>query len=348
MSSVPKPITVSAIIPTFNRRDYVRRAIDSILAQTVPVDEIIIVDDEKSTDKIAEAVQKWYGARVRVVSKQEGGLSGARRRGIQEARGEWIAFLDSDDDWPPARNEQFLNAAAAVSTDVAWIFGNTRVITDGGKSTTFYEEFGLSVHEWPHVFADAFTVQFPFQYGVLSSSFIRRSVLLECECFKERLQHSEDVYAGFQVACRYRFAAIPSIVGSYYRTSDLMANSALIKGLWGPDYYRARLLAFAGVIESGRRTPWNSLYAAEVRGFCKSLAKKGSVPRRLVLQQFRYGGVSLKGILFLVAGMFGRYAIQAWTALADFRAEQGGNDKIGPRKNGDGFQAYCNSVYERN
>ena len=131
------PMTVSAVIPTFNRREYVRRAIDSILAQSVPVDEIIVVDDECSTDNIAEALETWYGSRVRVVVKQNGGLSGARRRGIQEARGEWIAFLDSDDDWPPERNREFLEAAAMVPDRVAWIFGNTRVIRDEGKSTTF-------------------------------------------------------------------------------------------------------------------------------------------------------------------------------------------------------------------
>jgi glycosyltransferase involved in cell wall biosynthesis len=342
------PMTVSAVIPTFNRRDYVRRAIDSILAQTVPVNEIIVVDDEFSTDNIAEALETWYGSRVRVVVKQNGGLSGARRRGIQEARGEWIAFLDSDDDWPPERNREFLEAAAVVPDRVAWIFGNTRVIRDEGKSTTFFEEFGLSIKQSPHIFEDSFTVQFPFQFGVLSSSLIRRKILLELECFKERLQHSEDVLAGFKVACRYGFAAIPSIVGSYYRTSDLAANSALLKGLWGPDYFRARLLAFASVIESGRRRPWNMLYAEEVRGFCKSLAREGRVPRRLAWQQFRFGGVSAKGIAFLLAAMLGRKAIQAWSAVAQARINYSNSASIKQANKDAGFQAYVQSVFDKN
>jgi glycosyltransferase involved in cell wall biosynthesis len=340
------PIRVSAVIPTLNRRDYVARAIDSILAQSVPVDEIIVVDDEHSTDQISEFLESCYGSRVRVVPKQGGGLSGARRRGIQEARGEWIAFLDSDDDWPQDRNKEFLEAAALVPSDVAWIFGNTRVIRDGGHSTTFYEEFGLAIHQSPHVFADPFSVQFPFQFGVLSSSFIRRDVLLELDCFKEPLQHSEDVLAGFQVACRYRFAALPSVVGSYFRTSDLAENSALLKGLWGPDYFRARLLAFAAAVESGRKTPWNMLYAAEVRGFCKMQARQGRVPRKLAAQQFRYGGVSAKGIVFLCAAMLGRKGIQAWNAMGEIRRNRFFPEKVSPNRK-TGFQAYAESAFEK-
>src|SRR5690242_14707760 len=170
-----KPMTVSALIPTLNRRKYVRRAIDSILAQTAPVSEIIVVDDEHSTDNIAEAIADWYGSKVRVILGQSGGLSGARRRALEEASGDWIAFLDSDDDWPASRNKEFLDAAASVPSDVAWLFGDTQIITDLGKGATFFQEFGLHIPESPHIFADSLAVQYPFQFGVLSSSFIRRT-----------------------------------------------------------------------------------------------------------------------------------------------------------------------------
>lgn len=336
--------SVSALIPTFNRRQYVRRAIDSILAQSVPVDEIIVVDDQYSTDNIAEALQCWYGSRVRVILGQGGGLSGARWRGIQEARGEWIAFLDSDDDWPPERNEQFLQAATRIPDDVAWIFGNTKVIRDGGESTTFFEEFGLVVNEWPHVFEDSLSVQFPFQFGVLSSSFIRRRVLSEFDCFKESLQHSEDVLAGFQVASRYRFAAIPSIVGSYFRTSDLIQNSALLKGMWGPDYSRARMLAFATTIKAGKKKPWHLLYASEVRGLCQALLRTDKpVPRRLAIEQFRFGGFSCKGLAFACAVLTGRMGIQIWNRLNQVRKKLWGNREPKSNMKQNGFSAYVQS-----
>jgi glycosyltransferase involved in cell wall biosynthesis len=333
---------VSAIIPTFNRRNYIRRAIDSVLAQTTPVDEIIVVDDG-STDGTAEALETWYGSRVRVVRQENSGVSGARRLGIQEACGEWIAFLDSDDEWTPERNEKLLAAAAVVPRDVAWIFGNLRIVTDEGDSTTLFEKYGLSLAECPDVFSDPLSVQYPFQFGLLQGSFIRRNVLLELDCFDAGLRSSEDLLAGFQVACRYKFAAIPSVVGRYFLTSDLAASSATVNGVFGPDYFRARMLAFTLDIESGRKRPWNRRYASEVRGLCQVLASQGKQVRGLALQQFRFGGVTAKGIAFLCAAMLGRGGIKAWNALAESRRKNSTLSRDGKT----GLQAYLPSVVEK-
>jgi glycosyltransferase involved in cell wall biosynthesis len=326
---------VSTVIPTYNRRTYIKRAIDSVLAQTVPVDEIVIVDDIRSTDCVEEAIEKWYGSKVRVV-KESGGLSGARRRCVQEAQGEWIAFLDSDDEWVPERNAEFLSAAERLTDDVAWVFGDMRVVTDEGDGTTLFGEYGLSVTECPHVFADSLSVQYPFMFGLLQSSLIRRRVLTEMECFKEGLQSSEDLLAAFQVACCYRFAAIPSIVGRRILTSDLAASSASVAGVLGPDYFRARMLAFSLVIASGQSRPWTMLYAAQVRGLCKVLAKRGDpVPIRLAIEQFRFGGISIKSTAFLCATLAGRRGIRMWNGIAELRRKYLRSPQVnGLRKSG--------------
>lgn len=336
---------VSAVIPTYNRRSYISRAIDSVLAQTVPVDEILVVDDG-STDESAELLNERYGARVRVIRQANTGVSGARKRGIQEARGEWIAFLDSDDEWMPARNAQLLEAAGRVPNDVAWIFGDMQVITDDGGDTTLFGVHGLSVVGYPQVFQDSLSVQYPFQFGLLQASFIRRSVLLELNCFSASLRSSEDVLAGFQVACRYKFAAIPVVVGKYYRTSDLSASSAVVSGLYSPDYFRSRMLSFGEVIESGRKRPWNLRYASEVQGYCRVLAKEGPVPRKLVLEQFRYGGVSAKGIAFAMVGMLGRRGILAWDVVGHWRQERVAAQSLHtPSKKS--FQSYAGPAVEK-
>jgi glycosyltransferase involved in cell wall biosynthesis len=337
---------VSAIIPTFNRRPYIRRAIDSVLAQTVPVDEVIVVDDG-STDGTAELVEACYGASVRVVRQANAGVSGARRRGIQEARGEWIAFLDSDDEWTPERNGLLLDAVAKVPVEVAWIFGDLRLVTDEGLGPTLFEEFGLTVTGSPQVFADSLTVQFPFQFGLLQGSFIRRKVLLELECFTSGLRSDDDLLAGFQVACRHKYAAIPSIVGKYFRTSDLASSSVVVNGNNGPDYYRSRMLAFAAVIESGRKRPWNWRYAAEVRDLCKLWAEKGKDTRALALQQFRYGGISMKGIGFLCAGLLGPKAVRIWSSLAEARRKAVRPRAARVAQEG-GLQSYLESAANKN
>jgi glycosyltransferase involved in cell wall biosynthesis len=312
------PTSVSAVIPTYNRKGYIRRSINSVLAQTLPVDEVIVIDDG-STDGTAEAVHEWYGSRVRVVKQKNSGVSAARRRGVMEARGKWIAFLDSDDEWTPSRNRELIEAVKHVPSNVAWIFGDLEVVTDAERRSTIFEEYGLNVEQCPQVFGDALSVQYPFQFGFLQASLIRRSVLLELNCFSEGLHSSEDLLMGFQVACRYEFAAVPSVVGRYFLTSDLAASSARANGAFGPDYFRARMLAFALVMESGKRQPWNKRYASEARELCKVLAREGDVPRTLAMQQFRFGAVSLKGVAFFCAAMLGRRGILAWNAVAEFK-----------------------------
>lgn len=335
-------MTVSAIIPTFNRIGYIHRAIDSLLAQTVSVDEVVIVDDG-STDGTAEAVEARYGSRVRVVRQPNAGVSGARRRGIQEARGEWIAFLDSDDEWLPERNRQLLDAAAQVPSDVAWIFGDLQVVTDQGSSTTLFEEYGLSLNESPHIFADSLSVQYPFQFCMLQGSFIRRSVLVELGCFSEGLRSDDDLLTGFQIASRYRFAAIRSVVGKYFRTSDLAASSVVVNGNVGPDYFRSRMMAFESVIASGRRRPWNSLYAEQVRGLCRMLSSRGQNIRGLPARQFRFGAFSPKGIAFFCAAMLGRRGIQTWGAIAASRRMRQEAGQTRPNRKG-GHQGYFHSL----
>ena len=106
---------VSVVIPTYNRARLVCRAIDSALAATATGDEIIVVDDG-STDG-TEAALAAYRGRIRYVKADHRGAGVARNRGVSEARGPLIAFLDSDDEWMPDKLElQRTLMATAAST----------------------------------------------------------------------------------------------------------------------------------------------------------------------------------------------------------------------------------------
>ena len=87
--------TVSVIIPTYNRADLITQAIDSVLQQTYPDFELIVVDDGSTDD--TESVVRAYGDRVRYVRTQNGGTGHARNVGMQHASGRYLTFLDSDD-----------------------------------------------------------------------------------------------------------------------------------------------------------------------------------------------------------------------------------------------------------
>ena len=92
--------TISVVIPLYNKRDYIRRAILSVLTQKVQNIEIIVVNDG-STDKGEEIVEKIEDSRIKVIKQRNQGVSAARNRGIEESESDLIAFLDADDEWKP-------------------------------------------------------------------------------------------------------------------------------------------------------------------------------------------------------------------------------------------------------
>src|SRR5687767_2043013 len=94
---------VTVVIPCYNGAAYLRTTIASVLSQTALPREVLIIDDG-STDNSAE-VARSFGSAVKVISQENRGLSGARNRGIEEAQGEWVAFLDADDVWMPNKLE---------------------------------------------------------------------------------------------------------------------------------------------------------------------------------------------------------------------------------------------------
>ena len=98
--------TVSVIIPAYNRCQLLRRALLSVYKQTVQAEEIIVIDDG-STDGTEEMLGKEFPD-VKYTFQENAGVSAARNLGIRQAKGEWLAFLDSDDEWLPEKLEKQL------------------------------------------------------------------------------------------------------------------------------------------------------------------------------------------------------------------------------------------------
>ena len=128
------PVRVSAVVPAYNRAGYLREAIDSALSQGFEGLEVVVVDDG-STDATPEILRS-YGDRIRVHRQENAGQSAAVNRGVDLARGEYCAFLDSDDAWLPgkiARAVPLLDAeptAALLYAAVEMMDGDGRAIPD--------------------------------------------------------------------------------------------------------------------------------------------------------------------------------------------------------------------------
>jgi glycosyltransferase involved in cell wall biosynthesis len=135
-------MSISVVIPTFNRAGLVCKAIDSVLAQSHPATEIVVVDDG-STDNTKDRV-KVYGDRIRYIWRENGGLSRARNTGIEAARGPWIAFLDDDD--------EFLHDKLAIHAQSAARYpgvdvhaANTILVSETGEQTNLWQLRGAPV-----------------------------------------------------------------------------------------------------------------------------------------------------------------------------------------------------------
>jgi glycosyltransferase involved in cell wall biosynthesis len=123
---------ISVVIPTHNRREKLRRAIESVRAQTLSPQEVIVVDDG-STDGTLEMLQDRALSNLKVVGQTNRGVSAARNSGIRASKNEWVAFLDSDDWWLPGKLEQQAQFHKRFpeylisQTDEIWIRNNLRI-----------------------------------------------------------------------------------------------------------------------------------------------------------------------------------------------------------------------------
>ncbi len=123
--------SVSVIIPSYNRAHTLSRALDSALAQTRRADEIILVDDG-STDDTEQLIKQNY-PQVSYLKQENRGVSAARNQAIKQARGDWLALLDSDDAWLPEKLEKQLSLLAQqpqfklIHSDEIWIRNGVRV-----------------------------------------------------------------------------------------------------------------------------------------------------------------------------------------------------------------------------
>jgi glycosyltransferase involved in cell wall biosynthesis len=307
-------VTISAIIPTFNRRDYIHRAIDSIIRNAPAPLEILVIDDG-STDGTEALVRENFGAAVTVIRQPNAGVSAARRRGILAARGEWIAFLDSDDEWVPGRSKAFADAAAQAPSDVNWIFGDTRVVEDAGDDATLFGDHGFRVDGAFEILDDTLRSQYPFQLSLLQSSLIRREAILSAGGFSEGLSSSEDFLLGFRIALRSRIMALPQVVTRLYRTGDLAESSLDRLGRQSRDFHRARMLAFLEAAQAKGPKPWGELYAEAVRQFIIATAPEDPLDLGVAREQFRFGA-SPRSLAFQAAVALGPAGIRLWRGLS--------------------------------
>ena len=228
-------MNVTVIIPAYNRRDLLGRSLDSVLSQTCPADEIIVVDDG-STDDTNNLIAERY-PQINYLYQDNQGISSARNAGINRAKGEWLAFLDSDDEWLPNKLEVQM-AALRDHPEHLIAHTNEHWLRNGRpkKQQPKHRKYGGRI----------FRYCLPLCVISPSSVVIHRSVFDRIGQFDAAMTVCEDYDMWLRISCRYPILYIdePLIVKHGGHADQLSQKYR------GMDRYRIR--AIQNVLESGR------------------------------------------------------------------------------------------------
>lgn len=197
---------VSVVIPTHNRAAVIGRAIRSALAQTYANLEIVVVDDN-SSDGTADVLERIKDPRVKVVRCRAGSAAAARNAGIAQARGQFVAFLDSDDSWDSRKIELQLERFRNGPDDLAAVYTGIRTTHPDGMMTETLPEYAGRIYEvlcWRN------------KVGGASTMMVKRAVLKEVGAFDTRLPACEDWDLWTRIAKKYRIEFVRSPFVHYY------------------------------------------------------------------------------------------------------------------------------------
>ena len=218
---------VSVIIPTYNRGEVVLRALRSVFAQDHAVDQVIVVDDGSTDDTIERVERNFPG--VELIVQTNHGVSHARNRGIERARNEWLAFLDSDDEWLPGKITAQL--AAIMSDGISRVCHSDEIWVRNGRRVNpmnKHRKYG----------GDIFLHCLPRCVMSPSSVVLHRSVVEEVGGFDETLPVCEDYDLWLRIACQTTVLYVPEkLLIKYGGHKDQLSRSS-----WGMDRYRIQAL----------------------------------------------------------------------------------------------------------
>ncbi len=256
---------ISVIIPTFNRAHLLPRSIDSLLNQTISAHTVVIVDDG-STDGTENLVSEKY-PEITYLRQDNLGVSAARNAGIAAASGEWLAFLDSDDEWMPEKLQCQMEALAAepemmlCHTDEIWIRNGKRV-----NPMKKHDKHGGWI----------FDKCLPLCCVSPSSVIIHRSVFDEVGLFDQSLPACEDYDLWLRVTARYPVLYLnEKLIVKYGGHDDQLSQK-----YWGMDRYRIRALEKilgTNILNEKDRLAAEDMLAQKVRIYTEGARKRGKL-----------------------------------------------------------------------
>jgi len=194
-------VSVSAIITTYNRACYLEKAINSVLDQSYKDFELLILDNS-STDGTEAVVNRYNDDRIRYIRHEPMNISQTRNLGVRLAKGEWIAFLDDDDEWLPNKLSAEISLFNLSSSDTALVYGGFIRVDSNGKTLCEYQS---ALHG--SVLKDLLMLHDDFT-GSASNPMLKKSAVLALNGFDENVKTGEDWEFYLRLAEKYKVAVI--------------------------------------------------------------------------------------------------------------------------------------------
>lgn len=229
---------ISAVVPTYNNAEYIADAINSILTQTHPVDEIIIIDDGSTdnTEAIIDAITKKTAHKITYIKQENQGPSSARNRGVEAANGDWLAFLDADDIWTPDKialqvealeREPLLKLIAADMCEIDQQ-GKPLVESVLAKHQLLEKFQALSGKPVPNALNALLTKNFIPTGTVLAN----RAIVIAAGGFNTHIRFGEDLELWAKIAADHPITCLPTVM-MHRRQHDNNATQSTARMLEG-------------------------------------------------------------------------------------------------------------------
>lgn len=254
---------ISVIIPTFDRLDLLKRAIDSVLNQSIKPYDIIVVDDG-STDDTSEMIQQKYKS-INLIQQKNSGVSAARNNGIKNAQGDWIALLDSDDEWEKNKLEEQVNNLTDnpkyefCHTNEIWIRNGIRV-----NQKKRHKKYGGFIFD---KCLDICRIS-------PSSVLFNKNILNHVGWFDEKLPVCEDYDLWLRITADYEILFIDKpLIVKYGGHNDQLSNSV-------EAIERFRIKALQSLLENSDLSKNNRIHAIEMIIKKLNIYLKGLVKRK--------------------------------------------------------------------
>jgi glycosyltransferase involved in cell wall biosynthesis len=265
---------ISVIIPTYNRAHVLKRAIDSVLNQTFSDFEIIVVDDGSTDD--TQKLLKQYDDKLKVITTENRGVSAARNIAIKDAKGKYIAGLDSDDYWHKRKLERQIEALES-RPDIKIIYTNEIWIRNGKRVNQCKQHQKYSGHIYKKCL--------PLCIISPSSVVMERSIFDDIGLFDEDLPACEDYDLWLRVASKYEVFFLDEEL--IYKTGG--HEDQLSHKYWGMDRFRVTALQKALNLDlsDGDKKATVEMLKEKCRVLILGFEKRGKVDEAKIYRDIR-------------------------------------------------------------